>query len=125
MACATDVEQVRLLIGDLDTANQLFTDAQLSLFASIGGSALHGAAHALDTIATSEALLSKKIRTADGLSTDGPAVADALRKHAAALRERALAEDNDDEGFIVVDFQPYPLSAAELTEWAFAWPVGV
>ena len=50
-------------------------------------------APALDAIATSEALISKAIRT-QVLSTDGPKTADALRKHAATLRAEA---DRDDE----------------------------
>lgn len=44
-----------------------------------------GAADCLDAIATSEALIQKKIRSLD-IQTDGPAVADSLRKTAQALR---------------------------------------
>lgn len=52
-----------------------------------------GAADCLDAIATSEALIQKKIRTLD-LQTDGPAVADALRKAAEALRAQ-VAETSE------------------------------
>lgn len=85
--------QVRLLIGDLDTAKPLFGDAELQGFLQLcNGSIKRAAADALDTIASSEALLSKKITTQDR-SADGPAVADALRKHAEALRKRAAEEE--------------------------------
>lgn len=55
------------------------------------GGPLWGAADALDAIATTEVLLSKKLQTKD-LSTDGPAVAAELRKQATALRTRAKAD---------------------------------
>lgn len=51
------------------------------------------AAMALDTIATNEALVSKRIKLLE-ITTDGPAVAKALREHAAVLRAQA---DSDDE----------------------------
>lgn len=55
------------------------------------------AADALDTIASSEALIQKRIELLD-LKTDGPAVANALRQHARNLREMEadLAEEDDD-----------------------------
>lgn len=94
-------DQVRLLIGD--TENQIFSDTELSTFLELcGGSVYRAAADALDTIASSEALLSKKITTQDR-STDGPAVADALRKHADALRARANEEeDTEDDPYAMV-----------------------
>lgn len=87
-------QQVRLLIGDLDTGdNQLFDDDQLNGFLGItDGSVQRAAADALDVIATSEALISKVITTQDR-SSNGAQVADALRKHAAALRQRAKEEE--------------------------------
>jgi hypothetical protein len=74
------------------------------------------AADALDTIATSEVLVSKVIRTQD-LSTDGAKVADALRKQAQVLRQQADAADaaEDDGFFDVVDTLP-PCRRPELTE---------
>lgn len=98
------VQQVRLLIADLDEGeNQIFTDDQLEGFLSITRQSVkRAAADALDAIATSEALISKKLRTLDRES-DGPAVADALRKHAASLRQRAKEEEDlmDDEPFFM------------------------
>lgn len=46
------------------------------------------AALALDAMASSEAIIQKKIKSLD-LQTDGPAVANALRKHAETLRDEA------------------------------------
>lgn len=50
------------------------------------------AAMALDTIATNEALVQKRIKLLD-ITTDGPAVAKSLREHAAQLREEADGDD--------------------------------
>ncbi len=121
--------QVRLLIADVDTDNLVLTEPQV-----LGYLRLHGitdptstgplsqirraAADALDAIATSEVLVSKVIRTQD-LTTDGPKVAEALRKQAGTLRR--LADDADavavdDGGFLdVVEFSPYSRTA-EATE---------
>lgn len=87
--------KVRLLILDTATApaDRLFTDAQLDAFLEMnGGGVKRTAAQALLVVATSEALLSKKIRTQD-LSTDGPAVAAELRAQAAVLVAQADTED--------------------------------
>lgn len=109
----TDRGRVRLLIADVDEANLVLADDQLDAYISLEGDDVRlAAAQALDTIASSEALVSKVIKTQD-LSTDGPKTADALRKHAASLREQAGGED---EGFFdIVDFDPYP-GSPELTE---------
>lgn len=91
-------QQVRLLIADLDEGeNQIFTDDQLEGFLSITRQSVkRAAADALDAIATSEALISKVITTQDR-SSDGRAVADALRKHSAALRDRAKEEEDAED----------------------------
>lgn len=95
----TDIETVRLLCADEDTANQLLTDAKYqSLLDLEGGNVKLAAAQGLDIIASSETLVSKVIKSQD-LSTDGPKVADALRKHAAALRQQAADADEDGDGF--------------------------
>ena len=57
------------------------------------------AADALDSIATQQALIQKKIKLLD-LQTDGPALAQALRAHAKALRDRVLA---DEPGFEIIE----------------------
>lgn len=114
-----DVTQVRLLITDvpvestdlyMDSPEPLFTNSQVAAFLSMnGGSVRLAAAEALETIAVSEVLMAKKIRTQD-LATDGPAVAAELRALAAALRKRAgdLGEDPavDTDLFEVVDTIP-------------------
>jgi len=105
----TPVGLVRLLITDTDEAFPLFTDAQLVAFLTAEGDVVkRGAALALETIATSETLIGKKITTQD-LSTDGPAVAKALMDRAKVLRGQADTEagpvdDPDQYGFDYVDF---------------------
>lgn len=93
----TPVGQIRLLIADVDTGeNQIFTDEQLEGYLSITSQSVkRAAADALDAIASSEALTSKVIQTQDR-SSNGAAVADALRKHATALRARAQEEEDEE-----------------------------
>lgn len=103
----TDLGMVRTLITDLDESNFLFTDPQITaILARFGGRVLRAAAAALDTIATSEALISKRIKTLD-LSTDGPAVAKALREHAQRLRDEDDAGVDDPWGLDIVEFDPW------------------
>lgn len=105
---ATNIDSVRLLIADLDPGNQLFTDVQLALFLTIeGDNVKRAAASALDAMATSEAMVSKVIKDRS-LSTDGAKLADAIRKHAAQLREQADVDD-DDFAFEIVEFDQYDL----------------
>jgi len=92
MADLTDLEIVRLNITDTGT-EQLFTDDQLNAWLTqYAGSINRATYRALVTIATSEVLLGKKIRTQD-LSTDGPAVADSLLKLAATYKAEADEQD--------------------------------
>lgn len=94
----SEIENVRLLTGDLDPANQLFTNDQVqSLLNLTGGNAYRAAAEALRVIARSEVMISKKITTQD-LSTDGPAVAAELRAQAKELDAKADAMDAAGEG---------------------------
>lgn len=109
----TTLGRLRLLITDVDEDEPLFEDVDLTAFLAVEGSVLKkAAALALETIATSEVLISKKIRTQD-LSTDGPAVAKELRERAAGLRAQAKTETDDaatatdDYGFDFVDFDQY------------------
>ncbi len=61
------------------------------------------AAQALDIMASSEAIVQKKIRLLGGdLETDGPAVARALREHAQRLRDQVAAGAGDAAGSIDV-----------------------
>ena len=110
-----EVDYARLLIGD---DQGVLADEQIALLILRAGSTLLGAADALDAIASSEVLLSKKISTQD-LTTDGPAVAAELRKQAAALRARARAElaELSEEAWAFTTVSSYPPgNLAELTE---------
>lgn len=118
------LDDVRLLTGDLDAENQLFTDDQMLAFLRLaGGSAYRAAAEALRVMARSEVMISKKITTQD-LSTDGPAVAAELRKQAAELDAKADALDAAGEGSFAA-FIPCPGSGAghlEGVEHRVAYP---
>lgn len=111
----TPVGKVRLLTADLDAGSPLIADDVLLGYLALQDDNVHrAAADALDAMATSEVLLSKKIRTQD-LATDGPAVAAELRKQAATLRARADAIDAQaDAGY----FEVIPMTDlyAEATE---------
>jgi hypothetical protein len=110
----TPLGQVRLLIGDVDETALLLTDGMVEGFLSMQGDDVRlAAASALDAIASSEVLVSKKIRTQD-LSTDGPAVAAELRAQAANLRDQV---DSDGQGdiFDIADTIA-PCTRPELTE---------
>lgn len=100
----TDLGKVRLLLNDVDDSAPIFTDAEIQAFLTLEGDSIkRAAAQAIDTNATNEALASKVFRTQD-LSTDGAKVADAMRKHAASLREQADTDDDGDGYFETVDF---------------------
>jgi len=91
-------DQVRLLIGDTDLAepgNWIFTNEELdALLVMEGGSVKLAGAQALDTMASQEAMILKKIRILD-LTTDGPAVAAELRARAMELRSQEYGGAND------------------------------
>jgi hypothetical protein len=104
----TTVGQVRLLAADADEALPLLSDAQYTALLTMEGSNLRlAAAQALDIMASSEALVSKKIRTQD-LQTDGPAVAAELRARAESLRAQAADVDADGAvfAFDIADYDP-------------------
>lgn len=113
---ADPVGMMRLLTTDVDEAFPILTDAQYLAFLGIeGGVIKKGAAAALEAIATSETLRTKKITTQD-LSIDGPAVAEDLRKRAKLLRDQVrqdITNERDDTayadgfGFDSVDFDPH------------------
>ena len=115
----TPTGQVRLLLSDVDLENEVFTDAEILAFLSIeGGSVKRAAAQAIDTQATNEALAVKVLKDHQ-VEADGAKLADAMRKHAASLREQALFdEQGEDDGFafIVTDIVGQP-HHPELTDW--------
>lgn len=114
----TPVGQVRILIGDTAQkvdpaaptlpAQYIFSDAFIQGFISLNPLNIRfAAADAVDTLASNEALVSKKIRT-ESLQTDGPAVANALRMHAENLRTQGkleLARADQSEVLEIVDYQ--------------------
>lgn len=115
----TPAGQVRLLIPDVDAANLLFSDDQITAFLAMETDNVRlAAAAALDVAASSEVMVSKVIRTQD-LQTDGSKVSAELRARAATLREQAAERGPDGSlfGMDIVDFTPDRwLLGAELTE---------
>lgn len=121
----TELGKLRALIPDVDQADftdngvptYLFSDRHLGAFLDMYPSAAspvirikRAAANALTAIATSEALISKVIKTED-LQTDGAKLANALLLAAARYSREAEQEEEmiDAEGdFVIVDFQPQP-----------------
>lgn len=68
----------------------ILSDTDVQTFLDLNASSIRlASADALDAIASSEALVQKVLRILD-VSTDGAAVARALRDHAKALREQEL-----------------------------------
>lgn len=89
--------QIRLLITDNQADNYIFDDDELAAFYSLERSNLRRAcALALETIASNEAYVMKRITALD-LQTDGPAVAAELRQRAKLLREQALEDEAKDD----------------------------
>lgn len=87
----------------LDATIQVYLDLQLAdddSGTADGATYRLAAAMALDAMASSQALLLKKINLLD-LKTDGPAVAKALREHAAALR--ALVFEQGEDTFEIIE----------------------
>lgn len=87
----TDIGKVRLLITDTVEANEMFSDASIQAFLDIeDGDVRLAAADAMDTIASTQALLLKAV-TLGPIKTDGPNLAKALREHANTLRAQVYA----------------------------------
>jgi len=102
----TPLGEVRLLISDIDEPDGLLlTDEMINAFLRMASDNVNrAAAKALTTIAASEVLVSKYIRTQD-LSTDGPKVSAELRALAASLLAEADAADNAVSFFEIVPFE--------------------
>lgn len=110
---ATPAGQVRLLISDTGP-DEVFTDPEISAFLTLNGSSVkRSAAQALETIAADEALTSKVI-SANGLSTNGAATADALRQLAASLRADSLADDTTSATMLPLYSFPDPTDPIDL-----------
>src|SRR5690606_8226046 len=113
-----DITYVRLLITDTGD-DPIFSDQEIQAVAGQDERIKKVAARLLDIMATSELLVSKKIRTQD-LSTDGPAVADQLRKQANALRAEDAAEQNP--AVVTEAFHPADCDGPELTRFGWFLP---
>lgn len=89
-ALTTDLERVRRLISDTDSANALFTDAEITYFLTTG-SVYKAAALAARAIASSKALLAQRISEGDFSEDLGAMAANwlALAKTWDALDSRA------------------------------------
>lgn len=102
------VNKVRLLIPDTEKAfdgANLFEDSEISAYLDMfDGNIFYAAAQCKDTIATSEALILKVIRTNDW-QTDGATLAAELRAQASTLRGQGAQADLDDaaEFFTIVE----------------------
>ncbi len=104
---STDIGYMRLLVSDRDEVDPLLDDADYTAFLAAEGSRILGAAAALETIARSEVLVSKKISTQD-LSTDGPAVAKELRESAKALRAQAATTTTETSASTALPVWSFP-----------------
>lgn len=119
----TPVGRVRLLIADTNPTSLILETCQVEGYLAINGAGKteatmsqvrRAAADAMDAIATSEALVGKVMRAADGTTTDGAKLADSLRKQATTLRgladaaDAADAEDADGGYISVTEFHPFP-----------------
>lgn len=101
---AGSVELAYSFVMLLDADIQDFIDIE-SLQADVSTSDLDvrlAAADALDAIASSQALIQKKIKILD-LETDGPALAKALRDHAVTLRKQVFDQDFVEGGFDIAE----------------------
>lgn len=108
--------QVRLLASDTDVADPFFQDGEIDVFLALeGANVRRAAALALETIAAQQTLLLKKLTLLNQVSTDGPAVAKALRERAAELRRAATeAEARDGAVFDVAEMALDESSYAEI-----------
>lgn len=113
---ATVIGQIRLLIPDVEqlgdpadstvAVSYIFNDSQIQAFATLySNNVKRAAAQAKLVLATSEALISKVIKT-DDLQTDGAKLGAELRAQAAELRSQADQDDFADafDAFEIVDF---------------------
>lgn len=95
---STDRGKVRLLIKDTDEDNAVFNDDEIDAFLSMEGSNVQrGAALALETIASDEAMTLKVIKLLD-LQTDGAKTSEALLSRADRLRAQAEEAEAAEDG---------------------------
>lgn len=91
-------DQVRLLINDTDDTdeeNHYFEDEEITAFLTMEGNVVKlAAAQALETLASSEVMIQKRIKLLD-LSTDGPSESRELRARASELRDQVYEGDDN------------------------------
>lgn len=117
----TQVGMVRLLLNDVDEGTAVFSDDEIGMFLALEGQSIkRAAAQAIDTNASDQALAMKVLKTQD-LSTDGAAVAKALREHADRLRAQADVADEDDAFFFDVVDVTGPAYGPEHTNRSLGW----
>jgi hypothetical protein len=93
----------------------LLSDESIQTLIDMEANVKLAAALALDTIASNEALVQKKMRLLD-VQTDGPAVAAALRAHATALRKQEADElglEDADNAFAIAEYVIPPFGPAQ------------
>jgi hypothetical protein len=104
------------MLPDNDPTAYVFTDEEIETFLALESGRKRAVALALETMASNEAMVQKKIRLLD-LSTDGPAVAAELRTRAAILREQAALDDMaTDPGFEIAEWNLGTASVRDYTE---------
>lgn len=119
VAYDTAAQKVRLLISDIQTGdNQVLGDDEIDGFLALNDDNIRlAAADALRAIATSEALISKVIRTQDK-STDGAKLAEALLKLADKYEQQGRETADDDAGaFDIVPVRTIPPELTEHQAW--------
>ena len=110
----TNAGKVRLLCTDTDSTREIFDDDEIAAFLSMEGSTVKkAAALALETIASSEVLVQKRIRLLD-LTTDGPSESQELLRRARELRDQAEIDELEDySGLDYAEMIYDPFSARE------------
>lgn len=113
-ALATDIGKVRLLVPDNQAASYVFEDDEIEAFLTLEVDARRAAALALETIASSQAMTLKVIKTLD-LQTDGAKLANSLIERAAKLRAQAEEAEaaEDGGGFDVIEMVPNTFATRE------------
>lgn len=110
----TDIGKVRMIVQDKNIEQALFSDADITALLGLNGNDVRlTAAAALDIMASNQVMILKVIRLLD-LSTDGAAVARALREHAKQLRDDVAETDSVEGGlFDYADMVTNPFTARE------------
>lgn len=106
---------VRLLIPDIDTSNQIFTDTQIAGYIqAANGNRYRAASLAIGALSVDEAITYKVVKT-DDQSVNGAAVAAEIRKRAQDLEYLARREDSLlDEEVFTVNYPSPQVNAPEL-----------